>query len=302
MKISVLTATYNRAHLLENLYESLIKNSNYGLELEWIIMDDGSSDNTKQVIEEFIQENKIQIKYNYQENKGKMVAINNIVNQAEGDIIIDCDSDDYFTDDAFKIIKEEFEREETQLNKENLYAICFLSQKENGDIDGRLFKKDISTMFDLYFREGITGEKTIAYYADVRKKFKHEIENGEKFITEARMYHKMDEEYKIKCINKSIRIEDYKADGYTNNISKTFLNSPYGYFQYFKEILSKDMKNVIFKKRLYAIKHYILFSVITNQKIEIKDVKDTMNKILIILLYMPGKIKSKNFIKYKGEK
>lgn len=295
MKISILTGTYNRGNLLGNLYRSLIKNSDYGVEIEWLIMDDGSTDNTKEVVREFIEEGKIDIKYNQQENQGKMVAINKLVEQATGELIVDCDSDDYFTDDALKIIKEEFQKTNQEERKEEIYAKCFLKQKENGDIDGTTFNNKITTMFDLYFREGATGEKLLVYYSNIRKQFKHEIENNEKFITEARMYHKIDEKYKIQCINKVLQIGEYKADGYTNNNKKIFLNNPYGYFQYFKEILSKNMKGVIFKKRLYAIKHYILFSVLTNKKIQIKDVKGMLNKILILCLYIPGKIKSNNY-------
>lgn len=297
MKISILTGTYNRGKLLENLYNSLISNLKYGLEIEWLIMDDESTDNTKEIVDKFIKEQHIQIRYNRQENQGKMVAINKLVEQATGDLIVDCDSDDYFTKDAFKIIKEEFENVEKKHNQNELYALCFLKQKENGEIDGKLFSKDITTMFNLYFQEGATGEKTLVYYANIRKQFKHEIENNEKFITEARMYHKMDKSHKIKCINKPLQIGDYKEDGYTKNIKNTFFSSPNGYFQYFKEILEKDMKNVIFKKRLYAIKHYILFSTLTNKKIKIKEIKSILNKILIICLYIPGKAKSKQFIK-----
>ena len=76
MKISVLTPTYNRASLLKNLYNSLVKNSKYGIEIEWLIMDDGSVDDTKTVIEGFEENDNLKIKYFYQENQGKMVAIN----------------------------------------------------------------------------------------------------------------------------------------------------------------------------------------------------------------------------------
>ena len=85
MKISVLTATYNRAYFLEKLYNSLVKNSDYGINIEWLIMDDGSVDDTKKVVENFIKNNNIsnlEIKYYFQENNGKMVAINNLVEKA----------------------------------------------------------------------------------------------------------------------------------------------------------------------------------------------------------------------------
>ena len=291
MKLSILTATYNRAGFLEKLYNSIVQNLDQGLQVEWLIMDDGSEDETLKVVENFIQESKIEIKYYTQENQGKMAAINNLMKHVTGDLIVDCDSDDYFAQKAFKIIKEEFEK--TQ--KEDLYAICFLKQKENGVIDGTSFKNEKSTMFDLYFKEEATGEKNLVYYAEVRKKYKHQLENNEKFITEARMYHEMDEKYKIKCVNEPITVGDYQENGYTSNIQKTFKSSPFGYLKYFEEILQKDFKSVTWNKRLYAIKHYILFLTLTGEKLNVKHVKSLLNKFLITILFIPGKIKSKYF-------
>lgn len=263
MKISVLTPTYNRANLLENLHNSLVTNANYGMEIEWLIMDDGSTDNTKKIVEEFIQQNKINIRYFYQENQGKMVAINNLVEQSTGDLIVDCDSDDYFTEDAFKIVKETYEKYPNE-NKE-LYGMCFLKYDTNGNNMGHEFKKEKTTMFDLYFKEGEDGEKTLVFYSDIRKEFKHELEHGEKFVTEARMYHKMDEKYNMVCINKPIMICEYQDGGYTKNIMEQFKKNPYGYYMYFKEILHKNMKGVLLKKRLYAIKHFLLFWYLTKK-------------------------------------
>ena len=295
MKLSILTATYNRAEFLERLYKSIVQNLDSGIEIEWLVMDDGSTDNTSEIIKKFTDENKIKITYTYQKNQGKMVAINNMVPYVTGDLIIDCDSDDYFTENAFKIIKEEYERTE----KQGLYAICFLKQNSNRKVDGEYFKKDISTMFDLYFKENNSGEKILVYYAEIRKRYKHEIEKKEKFITEARMYHKMDEHHKIKCVNKPVIEGEYLENGYTSNILKTFKSSPYGYLKYFEEILEKDFKKVIWSKRIYVIKHYILFLTITNEKLNLKQVKNLLNKILIVLLLFPGNIFSKRFIKRK---
>ena len=311
MKISVLTATYNRASFLDKLYNSLLKNSDYGISIEWLIMDDGSVDDTKNIVDRFkenIKEKEIknlEIKYFYQENQGKMVAINNLVEKSSGDLIVDCDSDDYFTHDAFKIIKEEYENymkikgNENESEKEckNICGFCYLKYDKNGNNMGNNFNNKETTMFDLYFKEGETGEKTIVFFSNVRKKYKHELEHGEKFITEARMYHKMDEKYKMICINKPIMICEYQESGYTKNINKQFIENKYGYYEYFKEILEKDMKGVLFNKRLYAIKHYILFGVLTKKKMNIKNIKNLKNKLLYILLYIPGIIKTK--IKFK---
>ena len=292
MKISVLTPTYNREKLLKNLYNSLVANLDYGVEIEWLIMDDGSKDNTKQVVENFEKKENLEIKYFYQENQGKMVAINKLTNKATGNLIVDCDSDDYFTNDAFKIVKKAFEENK---DKKEIYGICFLKYDEKGNNMGNNFKNKVTTMFDLYFKEGETGEKALVFYSDIRKKYKHELENNEIFVTEARMYHKIDEKYKMICVNRPIMICEYQEQGYSKNITKEFKENPYGYYKYFEEILQKNMKGVSFSKRIYAIKHFILFSYLTKSKKNLKKIKGKFNKILYTTLYIPGVIKSRNF-------
>ena len=140
------------------------------------------------------------------------------------------------------------------------------------------------------FKEGITGEKALVFNGVIRRKYSYKLENGEKFVTEARLHHEMDLEYNIKCFNEPIMICEYKEDGYSKNVNKLFLSNPYGYYQYFKEIFNQDMKNVTSKKRLYVYKHYILFSVLTGQKYPIKNVNGILNKIMVAVLYIPGKI------------
>ena len=294
MKLSILTATYNRSNYLPKLYESIKENLKYNVTPEWIIVDDGSTDDTKNIVQSFIDENKVIIKYLYQKNNGKMSAINEAVKMATGDLIVDCDSDDCFTNNSFEIIEKNSEK---LLQNEELYGLVFLKSEENGKISGKEFsqKEHITTMFDLYFKENIGGEKIIVYNGKIRKLYSHQLEHNEKFITEARMYHKMDEKYKLLAINEVIERGSYIEDGYTKNINKTFKESPYGYYMYFKELMQKDMKGVKFSKRIYAIKHYILFSYLTKNKFNANLIKDRLNKFLYIMLYLPGKTKSRRF-------
>ena len=287
MKISVLTPTYNRAELLKRLYESIIKQERE-IQVEWLIMDDGSTDNTKNVINSFKLENKIEIQYFYQENSGKMNAINNLVPKAKGNVIIECDSDDFFTDEAFNIIGQAFHSNE---NRDDLYAICFLKYDLQGKNIGKKFKEKETTMFDLYFKQGEDGEKALVYFSDIRKQYKYKLEKKERFCTEARLHHEMDLKYKIICYDEPIMVCEYQKDGYTRNIQKIFKENPYGYYKYFKEILERDMKGVSFKKRLYVIKHYILFSYLTKQY-NSKSIKNFKNKVVYYILLLPGMIKS----------
>lgn len=290
MKISILTPTYNREKLLERLYKSILKNLNYGLEVEWLIMDDGSIDGTEKLIEKYINENKFDIQYYSQENKGKMEAINNLVPYTTGELIIECDSDDYFKDNAFLIIKNTY----YELD-ENTYALCYLKYDQNECNIGNLFKEKETTMFDLYFKQGENGEKALVYNASIRKQYNYELENDEKFVTEARMYHKMDLKYKIKCFNESIMICEYQEEGYSKNIIEVFKKYPYGYYEYFKEMFDMDFRGIYFKKRLYILKHYILFSYLTKRifKESINNVKGVFNKVLFVIIYFPGVIITK---------
>lgn len=296
MKLSILTATYNRANMLSSLYKSIKTNlDNSNLECEWIIVDDGSIDNTREIVDGFKSEEKVKIEYYFQENSGKMAAINKAVDIASGDLIVDCDSDDYFTDNAFDIIEKNAEK---LLENKSLYGLIFLKAELDGSISGEKFKKENkeTTVFELYFKDNIQGEKIIVFNSKIRKKYLHEIENNEKFITEGRMYHKMDKKYKVLCINEIIQQGDYIEGGYTKNIVDMLKKYPYGYYKYFEEILGNDMRGVLFEKRVYAIKHYILFGVLTNKKMNVKSIKNVINKILYIILYLPGVIKSKSFL------
>lgn len=294
MKLSILTASYNRGNLLGNLYKSILDNLYDKLDIEWLIMDDGSVDNTENIVKQFTSKEHLEIKYFKQKNQGKMQAINNLIKYATGELIMDCDSDDHFINNAFEEI---YNKKDILLKDDELYGLVFLKNENKDQLSGNEFKKENlkTTMFDLYFKDTIVGEKMIVFKSDIRKQYKHQLENKEKFITEARMYHKMDLDYKIKCFNIIIVEGEYLKNGYTSNINQTFIKCPNGYFNYFKEILERNMKGVTFKKRMYVIKHYILFSYLANTKTPFKYIKGYFNKILFIIFYIPGRYKSKTF-------
>ena len=275
--------------MLGKLYESLKRNLKFGIEIEWLIMDDGSDDNTKEVVENFQKENSFPIIYERQENQGKMAALNNLVPKAKGEFIIECDSDDYFSDNAFEYINKYCKLDE------NIYAYAFLKYDQNYCNIGKLFKDDeqTTTMFDLYFKQGEDGEKALVFNSRIRKDFRYELEHGEKFITEARMHHKMDKQYKIKGLNLPLMICEYRQDGYTRNIKEVFKREPFGYYEYFKEILEMPLEGVKLKKLMYIYKHYILFSYLAKKKNLLKDVPRITDKIGISILWLPGIIKIK---------
>lgn len=295
MKFSILTATYNRAKYLPKLYKSIVDSIDEDYEIEWLIMDDGSTDNTEEVCKNFVNEKNLVVKYYKQENQGKMQAINNLAKYVSGDLWIECDSDDYFVKNALKIIA----KKSTMLQEnKKLYALVFLKNENSDTLSGNKFPFEDrdTTMFDLYFKHGVIGEKIIVFNSEIRKKYQYIIEPGEKFCTEARMYHQIDLKYSVRCYNQVVIEGEYQSDGYTKNIQKIFFESPKGHYEYFKEILQHNMRGVKFNKRIYAIKHLILFATLTDMTNNIKKIENFSNRILYILLYIPGKIMSKRWI------
>ncbi len=291
MKISILTATHNRAKLLPNLYKSICDNAKYYDNIEWLIMNDGSTDNTEEVVAKWIKEKKVKIKYYFQENAGKMAALNNLIEHISGDIVIEIDDDDYFISDVFDDIVRDYKK----IGNKDCYGILYLKKLIGVNTDNRFpLENQIVSLYNLYYKYDYkVFDAALTFKADIRKKFKHKLENSEKFASEARMYHEMDKKYKgLYLINREIMVCKYQDDGYSKSIIKLFKNNPYGFYEYFKELLSFDMKGVLFKKRLYMIKHYILFSTLTKKGYieSIKNVSGLFNKLLVLILYIPGKI------------
>lgn len=256
----------------------------------------GSTDQTEKVVQQMQQDNILKIYYEKQENQGKMASINELVKKATGEFLIECDSDDYFMENSFSKIKDASVKV-----RKNTYAIAFLKQDQNGNNLGKNFQKEKTTMFDLYFKDGENGEKALVFITKIRKNYQYQLEVGERFVTEARMYHQMDLEYHIICENETLMICEYQENGYSKQIEKVFLQNPKGYFEYFKEIFLHNMKGVPLKKRFYVIKHYLLFATLAEKKGIFKEVKGIQNWFLVLFFYLPGKLASQRFKKKKHQ-
>lgn len=294
MKISIVTATYNREKMLPKLFESINTNYKTHKDIEWIIMDDGSVDETKKLVLKWIDKVKYKIEYHYQENQGKMKAINNAMQYVTGNIVMEIDSDDYLVDNALKVINNDY----LKLTNDNVYGIIYKRELGKKDITVNEEMNDkVIKLFDIHNKYGFDFDMNLTFRADIRKKYSYKLEDNEKFVTEARMYYKMDHDYEGLLFKDKIAvIGEYMEDGYSKNINKMFKRYPCGYYEYFKECLGYINKDTIFRKRLYFIKHYILFSYLTKKTMRecIKNVKG-FNKLMVTLLVIPGYIKSSKF-------
>lgn len=281
MKLSILTPTYNDAKGLKEIYDSIVVNLKFDLDFEWIIMDDGSNDNTQELVSSFIENQKFEIRYYKQEHHGISNSINNLMQCVKGDIILECNTNEYLANNAFKIIKE---KSQILISDASIYALVFLKCDIYGEVNGNEFKNDYyrSTMFNLYYKEGIEGEKILLYNASIRKAYVHEIERKESYIPRERMQHQMDLKYKVICFNEPMIIGDKTKE----NIEKRYIENPYGYKKYYKEMLNMDLKEVSLKNRVRMVKQYVLFASLSSTKNILKDLKEPLNKFLVVILFL----------------
>ena len=157
--LTIFTPAYNRAYTLHKCYESLKKQTNK--DFEWLIIDDGSTDNTRELVQSWIEENIIPIKYHYQKNQGMHGAHNTAYELIDTELNVCIDSDDYMPDDAVEKILKFWDKNKS----DNIAGIAALDAYESGEVIGNTFPEDLktSTSFDMYYNIG-ADEKDVAYY------------------------------------------------------------------------------------------------------------------------------------------
>lgn len=232
MKITVFTPTYNRAYIMEYLYHSL-QVQNYH-DFEWLIVDDGSTDRTEELVGKWQREdNNFLIRYYKKENGGKCSAINTALDFAKGELFFVVDSDDFLTDNAL----EKIAGWTSELPKGEKYCGIAgnlgISETEtpNTIING-LYRD--GTLLDRY--DWADGERALVFYTEVYRKYKYPIFENEKFMTEAVAYNRMAHDgYRMRFYNDILCIYEYLDDGLTKAGNKLFIQNPQGYGLWLKE-------------------------------------------------------------------
>lgn len=253
--LTVFTPTFNRLHTLGRLYESLCRQTSQ--DFEWLVIDDGSSDNTSEQIKKWEEEKVIPIRYIYQENKGYCEARETAFRNIYTELHVCIDSDDWMPVDAVeKILK---------LWKEqggNTFAgIIGLDAYADGTIIGTSPRPEIksATLRDYYETFGGSGDKKQVYRTDVINSYPPTPNfEGERFIDCAYKYYLIDEELPLLVSNDVFVIVEYQADGLSANEWKHRWNYPKSYACDFKLHLRQTKS---WKKAVNYCMHYIACSI-----------------------------------------
>lgn len=255
-KITVFTPTYNRAYIIEQLYQSLCRQTYR--DFEWLVVDDGSSDNTEELFERLKAEADFPVRYYKKENGGKGRAINYGVDLAQGELFFNVDSDDYLTDDAL----EKVSAWEATIAGDSRFCGVVGNLGTAPDVTpNRVFAgpyRDACLMerYPEYSDDPIDGEHAYVFYTDIQKKYRYPEFEGEKFITPGIPWNRMSNDgYLVRVFNDIIWIYEYQPDGLTMDRGK-FMRNPRGHGLCLKEkelfLGSKGLKMFKFYYRSYC--------------------------------------------------
>lgn len=233
MLISVFTPTYNRADLIHRVYDSLIVQD--FCDFEWIVVDDGSTDATSEVLESFQKQASFPIKIHRQNNQGKAASINCGLDLAEGELFICFDSDDWCTRDAFSTIAEQWEA----LGTERRQAYCGISCLKILR-DGTLVGEDYARMKmfgDSYvdrFNRKIKGDKWEIIRTDLHRQAKYDLAESERYMAPEYAWLKIGLTHKTVFLNRALSVVEYQADGISQNNLAHRASSPVSTMRFYR--------------------------------------------------------------------
>lgn len=221
--VTVLTATYNRRQNLTKLYESLCRQTNK--DFQWLIIDDGSSDDTKQYIESLPQ-NGFLIEYHKKINGGKHTALNYSHLFIKGQLVFMVDSDDFIIDTAIEKINNEWINYRTRLD---IGVLSFRKQI----INGKVLSAEVHEPFiddDISYRvnNNINGDRCEVIRSDLFKKYPLPEFDGEKFMGEGWLFRNIAYNYKTVYLNEALYICEYLENGLSKNGRLLRMKCPYG--------------------------------------------------------------------------
>ena len=289
-KITIVTPTYNRAHTLSRVYESL-KNQTFK-DFKWLIMDDGSTDNTKEIVQSFQQDNLLDIEYFWNENQHKFITVFEGVKKVDSRYFMVVDSDDSYPENALQLLFDEVEKIQ---NQDEFISVMGLSQFVDGSTVGHPYpnKGFDGSIFDMRYKYKIRGDKFGIFitktYQKLLRDFDYSVYKGKGYIPQAVFFNTYDASgIKTRFVNKIVRTYHLDEDD-QNSVSNTRWSgkNTFGLMEGYKSFVnSYGLKLVRYPKTL--IRNLIGYQVyaITNKRGLLKINKELKNfKLLSIFLY-----------------
>lgn len=257
--VTVFTPAYNRAAYLGLLYESLCKQD--FADFEWVVVDDGSTDDTRETVARFVVEGEIAVHYHHQENAGKHVAINKGVELAQGELFFIVDSDDTLTAHALSTIAQQWQTVLELPDAARFAGVCGLRIHQDGTVIGGNVDYDtldVSTI-DYRFKFGYQGDRAEVIRTDVMRQYPYPQLAGERFCADAVVWNRIGKSYLLRYFNQGIYVCEYLDGGITDTSVRLRRASPKGAGLYYAEMA--DLPGLTAFQRLKAVVNFWRFAV-----------------------------------------
>lgn len=280
--ITILTPTYNRGDLLRVCYESLKKQTNK--DFQWVIVDDGSIDETKSVVESFCEESpQMNIKYLYKENGGKHTALNYSHSYIEGNYVLMLDSDDTLTENAVETVYDGWKMYE---DNEEVGIVTFL---KGDSVDSpNAYVKDENVPVEILGYPRICVKSCDCcevIRTELMKKYPFPVFPNEKFVSEGALWNRVAMTHKCVYINKVIYLCEYLEGGLTKSGRAMRIRNPYGGM--YTSNLRMHKKNFL-KERVKSGMLYACYGYFAGMSTKCIISKDKNNRLLKIICLLPG--------------
>lgn len=277
--MTIITPTYNRVDNLPALYQSLLAQTSK--EFDWLVIDDGSTDDTRMVVERFCAEKAIPIHYIYKENGGKHSALNVAFRVVRTELLLVVDSDDILTPNAVEIIHQDW----LSVRDKNLCGISYLRGYSETEIIGDVHPQDhaIDNFINLRYNKGISGDKAEVWKTDCLRDFQFPEYPGERFISESVAWIYLAKKWDMLMVNKIIYITEYLEGGLSMTGRKLRFQCPnlmaYGSLM----TMSKEFSTKI---RIKETLLYIVYSKFGKKSFH--QMIQCPYKVLVTICWLPG--------------
>lgn len=270
--LTVFTPTYNRAYILQRCYESLVRQTSK--DFIWLIIDDGSTDNTKSLVDQWIKEkNEFEIKYVYKENGGMHTGHNKAYELIDTELNVCIDSDDFMPDNSVELIVDFW----SKYGSNRYSGIVSLDNDDKGNIIGTKLPNKKSIKLCDFYDMGGKGDKNLIYRTDIMKKYPPYPEfQGEKFVPLDYKYLLADQEYDLLILNEPTCTVEYMEDGSSRNMFRQYYKNPRGFSFMRKVHMIYDKK---FINKFKNCIHYVSSSFISKNK---EFISESPNKLMTI--------------------
>lgn len=277
--LTVFTPAYNRAHTLGRTYESMCQQN--CKDFIWLIVDDGSSDNTAELVRGWQEkDNGFEIRYIYKENGGMHTAHNVAYENIDTELNTCIDSDDKLAPGAVEKILQKW----AQVKEKGYAGIIALDSDFDGNVIGRGFPEDMTeTTVIGYYAAGGSGDKKLVYRTDIINQYPpYPVFEGEKYVALAYKYRLIDQTYKMAVLNEILCNVEYQPDGSSNTMWRQYLQNPKGWAFWRKVCLQYPYSA---KRMVIDCIHYVSSSILAGNK---HFVAQSPKKLLTLLCIVPG--------------